>query len=213
MRAALAAQVDVHASRYELPCGELLYLKNGRRYRCMCRRARSSGRRCDEPDSAQPTSAGSRTGSRASVCIFPAQAVLELGAGFPVRLPRYEVLTVALTGAPVARRLTFAPAIERVGAGSKASWPSRLRPSAKRRPRCWENDRVKRLDLGSGGAEGNRTLDLRIANATLSQLSYRPDEARDSSIVVRYDRVSAVNPGDIHAGYRLAGTRIHAARP
>ena len=27
---------------------------------------------------------------------------------------------------------------------------------------------------GSGGAEGDRTLDLRIANATLSQLSYRP---------------------------------------
>ena len=26
----------------------------------------------------------------------------------------------------------------------------------------------------SGGAEGDRTLDLRIANATLSQLSYRP---------------------------------------
>ena len=26
-----------------------------------------------------------------------------------------------------------------------------------------------------GGAEGDRTLDLRIANATLSQLSYRPD--------------------------------------
>ena len=25
-----------------------------------------------------------------------------------------------------------------------------------------------------GGAEGDRTLDLRIANATLSQLSYRP---------------------------------------
>ena len=28
--------------------------------------------------------------------------------------------------------------------------------------------------LNSGGAEGDRTLDLRIANATLSQLSYRP---------------------------------------
>jgi hypothetical protein len=28
--------------------------------------------------------------------------------------------------------------------------------------------------LGFGGAEGDRTLDLRIANATLSQLSYRP---------------------------------------
>ena len=27
---------------------------------------------------------------------------------------------------------------------------------------------------GYGGAEGDRTLDLRIANATLSQLSYRP---------------------------------------
>ena len=27
---------------------------------------------------------------------------------------------------------------------------------------------------GIGGAEGDRTLDLRIANATLSQLSYRP---------------------------------------
>jgi hypothetical protein len=30
---------------------------------------------------------------------------------------------------------------------------------------CWNSN---------GGAEGDRTLDLRIANATLSQLSYRP---------------------------------------
>ena len=29
---------------------------------------------------------------------------------------------------------------------------------------------------GNGGAEGDRTLDLRIANATLSQLSYRPTQ-------------------------------------
>jgi hypothetical protein len=29
-----------------------------------------------------------------------------------------------------------------------------------------------------GGAEGDRTLDLRIANATLSQLSYRPTTRR-----------------------------------
>jgi hypothetical protein len=36
---------------------------------------------------------------------------------------------------------------------------------------------------GNGGAEGDRTLDLRIANATLSQLSYRPTiEAAKSSI-------------------------------
>ena len=27
----------------------------------------------------------------------------------------------------------------------------------------------------SGGGEGDRTLDLRIANATLSQLSYSPE--------------------------------------
>jgi hypothetical protein len=33
-------------------------------------------------------------------------------------------------------------------------------------------DMGMRLDLG--GVEGDRTLDLRIANATLSQLSYHP---------------------------------------
>ena len=31
----------------------------------------------------------------------------------------------------------------------------------------------------NGGAEGDRTLDLRIANATLSQLSYRPTRGRE----------------------------------
>ena len=30
------------------------------------------------------------------------------------------------------------------------------------------------LDGGIGGVEGDRTLDLRIANAALSQLSYHP---------------------------------------
>ena len=40
-------------------------------------------------------------------------------------------------------------------------------------------------DAGSGGAEEDRTPDLRIANATLSQLSYRPipSKGRDSSTV------------------------------
>ena len=32
-----------------------------------------------------------------------------------------------------------------------------------------------RVVWGGGGAEGDRTPDLRIANATLSQLSYGPD--------------------------------------
>ncbi len=38
-----------------------------------------------------------------------------------------------------------------------------------------------------GGAEGNRTPDLRIANATLSQLSYGPD-ARRSAVAPARDR-------------------------
>ena len=33
------------------------------------------------------------------------------------------------------------------------------------------------LRLGVGGAEGDRTPDLRIANATLSQLSYGPQNS------------------------------------
>jgi hypothetical protein len=32
-----------------------------------------------------------------------------------------------------------------------------------------------------GGGEGDRTLDLRIANATLSQLSYSPEKGEDTS--------------------------------
>ena len=34
----------------------------------------------------------------------------------------------------------------------------------------------RHLGKGIGGAEGNRTLDLCIANAALSQLSYRPTQ-------------------------------------
>ena len=33
----------------------------------------------------------------------------------------------------------------------------------------------RRVPFGFGGEEGDRTLDLRIANATLSQLSYFPE--------------------------------------
>jgi pimeloyl-ACP methyl ester carboxylesterase len=36
---------------------------------------------------------------------------------------------------------------------------------------------IERAGRVDGGAEGDRTLDLRIANATLSQLSYRPTRA------------------------------------
>ena len=39
-----------------------------------------------------------------------------------------------------------------------------------------------------GGAEGDRTLDLRIANATLSQLSYRPT-TRAAILAMAVERV------------------------
>jgi hypothetical protein len=45
-------------------------------------------------------------------------------------------------------------------------WPEKSLPACNRSPET--------LQKGCGGAEGDRTLDLRIANATLSQLSYRP---------------------------------------
>gem|GEM_PF-1532894 len=45
-----------------------------------------------------------------------------------------------------------------------------------------KNPRCQRVTAGvfrnlEGGAEGSRTLDLCIANAALSQLSYRPDRS------------------------------------
>ena len=36
----------------------------------------------------------------------------------------------------------------------------------------------RRAPFGFGGEEGDRTLDLRIANATLSQLSYFPESMK-----------------------------------
>ena len=50
------------------------------------------------------------------------------------------------------------------------------------------------------GAEGDRTLDLRIANATLSQLSYRPTAARDSSIAILQLQWGDFN-GSTRSGY------------
>ena len=41
------------------------------------------------------------------------------------------------------------------------------------------NKKPEGLRLECGGVEGDRTLDLRIANATLSQLSYHPTKGAD----------------------------------
>src|ERR1700683_1293630 len=71
------------------------------------------------------------------------------------------------------------------------------------------------------GAEGDRTLDLRIANATLSQLSYRPIARRAilASLPTRcgYDRRGTV-PGregaeTKHAGHGRARAGIHVTGP
>jgi AraC-like DNA-binding protein len=118
--------VDVHANRYELPSGELWYLETqtplevhvpeGPYIRTQIQRAGLGTTYVNE----QPHLVNERQS-----CISPAQATLEFGAGFQqlVWRVRYEVLVrklVALTGSPAARRLTFAPTIQRDGPESKA---------------------------------------------------------------------------------------------
>jgi hypothetical protein len=44
-----------------------------------------------------------------------------------------------------------------------------------------------------GGAEEDRTPDLRIANATLSQLSYRPTRRRIIAAAAEVAKPSAIN--------------------
>jgi hypothetical protein len=70
-----------------------------------------------------------------------------------------------------------------------------------------------RLGDGGCGAEGDRTLDLRIANATLSQLSYRPIEggilASVSSLVSELSRIVRLR---IRSAYRKLTDGILLAR-
>jgi AraC-like DNA-binding protein len=118
--------VDVNANRYELPSGELCYLDTrtplevhvpeGPFIRTQVQRAGFGTTYINQ----QPHCVNERQS-----CISPAQAVLEFGAGFQQLVWRvgYDVLVrklVALTGSPVARRLTFEPTIQRDGPGSKA---------------------------------------------------------------------------------------------
>ncbi len=60
----------------------------------------------------------------------------------------------------------------------------------------------------NGGAEGDRTLDLCIANAALSQLSYRP--TKRGGIVMRPCRGSKQDPG---AAATPAGTFVYRFEP
>jgi hypothetical protein len=58
---------------------------------------------------------------------------------------------------------------------------------------------------GDGGAEGDRTPDLRIANATLSQLSYGPDAAQS------YGQREELSSGQEAGTKRARG--VHGAAP
>ena len=49
-------------------------------------------------------------------------------------------------------------------------------------------NRLAWRDFLNGGAEGDRTPDLRIANATLSQLSYGPED--DSPAAAMFSRAA-----------------------
>ena len=63
----------------------------------------------------------------------------------------------------------------------------------------------------NGGAEGDRTLDLRIANATLSQLSYRPTRRRFGRSAVKPDANSSI---ELPARKRLTrGRRLRLEQP
>jgi ribosomal protein L11 methylase PrmA len=90
------------------------------------------------------------------------ESVLDVGTGTGV-----VAVTAARTGARVsALDLTPELLVEARENGRIAGYPEIA---------CQEGDAETLPYLGNG-AEGDRTLDLRIANATLSQLSYRPIE-------------------------------------
>jgi AraC-like DNA-binding protein len=118
--------VDAHANRYDLPSGELWYMEtltplevhapDGPFIRMQIQRA-GSGTTCINE---QPYAVNEHQS-----CISPAEAVLGFGAGFQqlVWRVRHDVLIrklVALTGAPVSRRLTFNPTFQRNEPESKA---------------------------------------------------------------------------------------------
>ena len=93
----------------------------------------------------------------------------------PITAPMDSPKVLALKNRP------FWPA---VGMNSRlrppAATPAACRSSPSQRATRKQNKRVRRaaaaFACSGNGAEGDRTLDLRIANATLSQLSYRPTQ-------------------------------------
>jgi AraC-like DNA-binding protein len=121
-----APRIDVYANRYELPSGELWYVEteaplevhvpDGPFIRMQIQRAGCGTTYVNHRPHAV---------NEHQSCISPAEAILELGAGFQQLVWRvgYDVLVrklVALTGSPLSRRLTFEPVIQRSGPESRA---------------------------------------------------------------------------------------------
>ena len=90
-------------------------------------------------------------------------------------------------------------------AGAKTTWPWQICPEphvARRKSEIGKGNR-DRLPLDCGGEEEDRTPDLCIANAALSQLSYFPMEP------VHYSGIVAPSTNQVR--FRQQAARISAA--
>ena len=95
----------------------------------------------------------------------------------PSELATLNVETQCMSAKRTGGRKWMIPAAGQAegGDGQALHDPAEARPHA----RCAQKKPGERPGFCiGGGAEGDRTLDLRIANATLSQLSYRPTRGR-----------------------------------
>ena len=80
------------------------------------------------------------------------------------------------------------------GVAALAASAAAKQPAEKKRGDVLRHRPAGLPEVVSGGAEGDRTLDLRIANATLSQLSYRPTIASIGSARGREGGDSSIQP-------------------
>jgi AraC-like DNA-binding protein len=121
-----ASEFEVRTSRYELPSGALWYAQNCAPLTLECGEAAFIRIQIQRGGAGVTTINSEPVGiSGTQSCISPAEATLELGAGFRhvawhVRTEALVRKLVALTGIPVTRPLTFEPVFRRGTAESGA---------------------------------------------------------------------------------------------